>query len=56
MLLITFLHLKHQEVYYCIEQTFQPCHCQNLEDTKRFPTKPGDLAKNLKISMDGKLQ
>ena len=56
MLLITFLHHKHQEVYYCIEQTFhQPCHCQNLEDPKRFPTKPGDLAKNPRISMDGKL-
>ena len=39
-----------------ILQTFQPCHCQNLEDQKKFPKKPGDLVKKLGISADGKLR
>ena len=56
------LILDHQAVHYPnliqfqLMQTFQPCHCQNLEDPKKFPKKPGDLAKNLEISEGEKLR
>ena len=41
--------------YQYVSKTFQPCHCQNLEDPKIFFKKPQDLAKSLAVSADSKL-